>query len=45
VAIVIMLAAPKGIWGVVVARLGWQVFPLERRVIPAASQRIDRGRG
>jgi branched-chain amino acid transport system permease protein len=33
VAIAIMLAAPKGIWGLVVARLGWQVFPLERRVI------------
>jgi branched-chain amino acid transport system permease protein len=33
VAIIIMLAAPKGIWGVVVARLGWQIFPLERRVI------------
>jgi branched-chain amino acid transport system permease protein len=32
VAIAIMLAAPKGIWGVVVARLGWQIFPLERRV-------------
>jgi branched-chain amino acid transport system permease protein len=33
VAIAIMLAAPKGIWGLVVARLGWQVFPLERRVV------------
>jgi branched-chain amino acid transport system permease protein len=33
VAIAIMLAAPKGIWGVVVARLGWQIFPLERRVM------------
>jgi branched-chain amino acid transport system permease protein len=33
VAIAIMLAAPKGIWGLVVARLGWQIFPLERRVI------------
>jgi branched-chain amino acid transport system permease protein len=33
VAIAIMLAAPKGIWGVVVGRLGWQIFPLERRVI------------
>jgi branched-chain amino acid transport system permease protein len=33
VAIAIMLAAPQGIWGVVVARLGWQIFPLERRVI------------
>jgi len=31
---VIMLAAPKGIWGLVVARLGWQIFPLERRVLP-----------
>jgi len=37
VAIVIMLAAPKGIWGVVVARLGWQIFPLERRVIADGS--------
>jgi branched-chain amino acid transport system permease protein len=33
VAIAIMLAAPKGIWGLIVARLGWQIFPLERRVI------------
>jgi branched-chain amino acid transport system permease protein len=33
VAILVMLAAPKGIWGLVVARFGWQVFPLERRVI------------
>ena len=32
VAIVVMLAAPKGIWGLVVQRFGWQVFPLERRV-------------
>ncbi len=33
VAILVMLAAPKGIWGLVVERFGWQVFPLERRVI------------
>jgi branched-chain amino acid transport system permease protein len=33
VAIVVMLEAPKGIWGFVVERFGWQVFPLERRVI------------
>jgi branched-chain amino acid transport system permease protein len=32
VAIVVMLAAPKGIWGLIVQRFGWQVFPLERRV-------------
>ena len=42
VAIVVMLFAPKGIWGLVVERFGWQVFPLERRVT-----RIDQpaGRG
>ena len=28
VAIVVMLWAPKGIWGLIVARFGWQVFPL-----------------
>src|SRR5499427_4213161 len=33
VAIVIMLAAPKGIWGLVAARFGWQLFPLERTVL------------
>jgi branched-chain amino acid transport system permease protein len=33
VAILTMLLAPKGIWGLIVDRLGWQVFPLERRAI------------
>jgi branched-chain amino acid transport system permease protein len=33
VAIVIMLAAPKGLWGIFVDRFGWQLFPLERRVL------------
>ena len=33
VAIVVMLWAPKGIWGLIVERFGWQVFPLERRVV------------
>jgi ABC-type branched-subunit amino acid transport system ATPase component len=29
----VVAAAPKGIWGLVVERLGWQVFPLERSVV------------
>jgi branched-chain amino acid transport system permease protein len=33
VAIVVMLTAPKGIWGLIVERFGWQIFPLERTVI------------
>jgi len=33
VAIVVMLWAPKGLWGMLVERLGWEVFPLERRVV------------
>lgn len=33
VAIVVMLKAPKGLWGLVADRLGWQVFPLERRLV------------
>jgi branched-chain amino acid transport system permease protein len=33
VAILIMLTAPKGIWGLIVESFGWQVFPLERSVI------------
>jgi branched-chain amino acid transport system permease protein len=36
VAIAIMLFAPRGIWGLVVARFGWQVLPLARRLRFAA---------
>jgi branched-chain amino acid transport system permease protein len=39
VAIVVMLWAPKGIWGLIVARFGWQVFPLERHVVALAPSR------
>src|SRR5258708_12283155 len=38
VAIIVMLKAPKGLWGLAVERLGFQLFPLERRVVLA-----DRG--
>ena len=33
VAIVVMLKAPKGLWGFIADRYGWQVFPLERRLV------------
>jgi branched-chain amino acid transport system permease protein len=33
VAIAVMLWAPNGIWGLIVDRFGWQLFPLERRVV------------
>lgn len=32
VAIIIMLRAPKGLWGLVADRYGWQLFPLARRL-------------
>jgi branched-chain amino acid transport system permease protein len=32
VAIIVMLFAPKGIWGFIADRTGWQLFPLERRL-------------
>jgi len=35
VAIVIMLKAPKGIWGFISARFGFQLFPLGFRVLPS----------
>jgi branched-chain amino acid transport system permease protein len=38
VAIVVMLWAPKGIWGLIVAKLDWQIFPLQRRVVYPSSQ-------
>jgi branched-chain amino acid transport system permease protein len=33
VAIAVMLKAPKGIWGMIVDKLDWQIFPLQRRVV------------
>lgn len=33
VAIVVMLWAPKGLWGTIVERLGWQVLPLQRHLV------------
>jgi branched-chain amino acid transport system permease protein len=33
VAIGVMLKAPRGLWGLLAARFGWQVFPLQRRVV------------
>lgn len=32
VAIAVMLFAPRGLWGFVADRFGWQAFPLERRL-------------
>ena len=37
VAIVVMLKAPKGLWGLIADRYGWQVFPLQRRLVIEAS--------
>lgn len=33
VAIAVMLWAPRGLWGLLVERLGWQVLPLQRRLV------------
>jgi branched-chain amino acid transport system permease protein len=33
VAIAVMLKAPKGIWGLIADRFGWQLLPLERRLV------------
>lgn len=42
VAIAVMLKAPKGIWGLVVDKLDWQIFPLQRRVVFPPSQNAAR---
>jgi branched-chain amino acid transport system permease protein len=33
VAIVVMLLAPKGLWGLVAERFGWQALPVQRKLI------------
>jgi branched-chain amino acid transport system permease protein len=32
VAIIIMMRAPQGLWGLLASRFGWKLFPLDRRV-------------
>src|SRR5437660_2753835 len=39
VAIAVMLLTPKGIWGFLAERFGWQLLPLERRLRFAADAR------
>jgi branched-chain amino acid transport system permease protein len=41
VAIAVMLFAPKGIWGMLAGRFGWQLLPLERRLRFAADARTN----
>jgi branched-chain amino acid transport system permease protein len=41
VAIAVMLLAPKGIWGLLAGRFGWQLLPLERRLRFAADARTN----
>jgi branched-chain amino acid transport system permease protein len=36
VAIIVMLFAPKGLWGLIAERFGWQVLPLQRRLVLSA---------
>jgi branched-chain amino acid transport system permease protein len=33
VAIVVMLWAPKGLWGIIAERFGWQMLPLQRHLV------------
>ena len=41
IGILIMLRAPKGLWGYVADRFGWQAFPLARRLEPRLESRRD----
>jgi branched-chain amino acid transport system permease protein len=43
VAIVVMLRAPKGLWGLVADRYGWQLFPLARRLHYSAAPTASAG--
>jgi branched-chain amino acid transport system permease protein len=40
VAIIIMLFAPKGLWGFAAERLGWQALPLQRRLVTATQKAV-----
>ena len=38
VAIIVMLFAPKGLWGLIAERFGWQALPLQRHLVLAVEK-------
>jgi branched-chain amino acid transport system permease protein len=44
VAIVTMLWAPKGVWGLIAERFGWQALPLQRHLVLASKTEVTRGK-
>jgi len=42
VAIVVMLWAPKGLWGLIAERFGWQALPLQRHLVLTPSRETER---
>jgi len=42
VAIVVMLWAPKGLWGLLAERFGWQALPLQRRLVMTPEAEIKK---
>ncbi|MGH6727001.1 MAG: branched-chain amino acid ABC transporter permease [Pseudolabrys sp.] len=44
VAIVVMLWAPKGLWGLIAERYGWQALPLQRRLVIAGAAKKTEGK-
>lgn len=45
VAIVVMLWAPKGLWGLIAERYGWQALPLQRHLVFGADTRRGSDKG
>jgi branched-chain amino acid transport system permease protein len=45
VAILIMLKAPRGVWGLVADRFALQIFPLQRRLVQNIGRDIKEGTG
>jgi len=43
VAIVVMLWAPKGLWGLIAERFGWQALPLQRHLVIAPAKPEAKG--
>ncbi len=42
VAILVMLFAPQGLWGLIAERLGWQALPLQRQLVWARQRARER---
>jgi len=43
IGIIVMLFAPRGLWGIITDRTGWQCFPIRRTLVQHSTPENNHG--